>query len=437
MLHGSDPHTLIVESFHRSDDASDDLAWQRAVATAAAAGRPTIVVGTRSTYSFRSPVSLEGLKNCVIGGTAADRPSFAAATGAGPLPSIFWIPTKSGGASANIVFQYFSVQGGMTAEPDGFARDQRPFGKDFVVTPIRLNGNLVPGEATNSAISNVTIDSVRFYGAKSLPVLMRGITTVAVTNCEFERNLDPGFTFCAGVTFVNNSSKWSGDNGVSLSRGCSDVICTNNRISGSWHAGIFAGGWLNFPGPTRVTISNNILSELGSRGIYVSGGTSSVLVSENAITSVHRGIGNYAYDELGTGISVTGMGSGSPTIYSKIATDLNIERNTIVGAEGWGIRFAGVDGLTISENIIRDIGSAQTVKGVPIARTDLLRNIAIGAPAGGASTNVAIIGNRMTDTRVLSLMNAPIIGDSKEKSWLYSNNSVSTGQASPRTRISR
>lgn len=406
--------TLLVEDYYQTGD-SDNQTWQRAVAAAIAGGGGVRLLGTKPVYEFTASVDLRNLVNSVIAGNGQHATTFKAASGTGILGSLFNVAKYFGGVATNITLEDFSVDGGMKAEVIGHTRDiGRTFGADYVETAIQFNGLRVPGESKSAMISRITLRRLSVTGCHGMPVLFRGCSSISVESSRFRRNYDPGFTFTDGVQLVNNTSEWSGDNGLSVSRGNKNVTVTGNTITGAYFAGIHAGGYDNNAGPVNVVIANNIIIDSGTAGISLVEGPQNVMVSGNVIKTVHRGLDSYALDDLGVGIRLRGLETvqGSQE-YTLKARNITIVGNLIEEAHNSGIHLLGVDTVQINGNTIVNVGTALTVLGASIAAENTLRNLGIGSPGTTSPrhcTNVMVTNNQVIDNRPTPLTNRAVWG---------------------------
>ncbi|QOR71539.1 right-handed parallel beta-helix repeat-containing protein [Ruania alkalisoli] len=412
----ADPLTrrLFVEDFRT---ASDQQAWEDAVAACHALTGGAHLIASAPTYDFTAPIDLTGLSNVTIEGLGADTTTLRADPSlTGSLTRVFFI---GGSASTrNITFRNLGFDGGMTGEPSGHARDgaqPRPFPSDgYLRTGIFAQGPHAPTSPTLGEVNGITVENCRFYGLEHLPVHVNGARNVAVRDTYFRRCKDVGFTFCHSVQFHHNRIEWSADNGVSLSRGCREVTCSGNTIAGSFFSGIFAGGFGDDIGPSHLAIVGNTVSNSGIGGIELTRGTCDTLVQGNVVEGVLRGVGTWNSDGngpwYGVGIMISGMplnhsssfSSGDQGDYEQLAERHVIVGNLVRNAERCGILFHGTDHLTVLGNGVHNPGSEYYIDGVtPIPDDATYRNVGIGAfaPAAGSSTNTTIMTNQITDSR--------------------------------------
>lgn len=125
---------------------------------------------------------------------------------------------------------------------------------------------------SNTADTECIIRSCVFRDFMTFPLQVFHYKRVECTKNKFTRCKDPGFLFCQHVVFSENVVEWSSDNGVSISRGCKNIICNNNVIRDSQIAGIWVAGF---------TPSANVANTLTITGTYTFGGAVTVTASSS------------------------------------------------------------------------------------------------------------------------------------------------------------
>lgn len=408
---------LNVDDYAQPGDISDTEAWQRAVDFLVANPEDYVrtLTGMKPFYQLHNRIIVKGLQNVVIGGSALQTLIFKPApTSAGGV--IFYGPHGEGTLDTfNVTFSNIELHGGVVSPADGiFDRKQdrtrtAPYYNSFLY----LQGNGVPGQSTRGAVDRIRIENVTIKDTWGLPVLIQGASNVEMTGCRIHRCLDTGFTFTKGVRFVNNRVTWSADNGVSLSRGCTQIVCVGNNIEGSYYAGIHLGGFGGDPGPDHVVVSGNTVLNSRQYGISAIAGAKNASITGNVVDGVLRGgasdgnrdhmvdaAGNYN----GSGIVVSGSVANS-----QLGHDFTISGNVVKNADRNGISVGGMtERVTISGNTVTDIGSEFTVGGgTPIGTTHRYYNVAIGSYGLYDSTikDVVVVGNTVVDTRSAPLIN--------------------------------
>lgn len=335
------------------------------------------------------------------------------------------VPEQPGDITEDVIFENIDFQGGATYVPDGvFDRHQnRRHDGDYLRAFVWGNGHRTPAESAMGVVNRVTIRNCKMYGSYTLPILLRGCSNIEVSDNWIKRCLDVGFIFTKGLSVMNNRVEWSGDNGLSLSRGCTQVTASGNRVEGSYYSGIMIGGFGTNVGPDHVTLTNNVVINSRMNGIQAIDGPSHVVIANNVVDGVRRGgasndnrdyLVDSAPNDYGTGISISGRitsaGSGSsPTLDHRWAHEIVVTGNNVRNCDRNGIMVgAGTRRVTITGNQVTDIGSEYTVNGqVAIPSTHRYYNIAIGVYGlhAALTEDVVATGNTVVDTRSTPLIN--------------------------------
>ena len=216
------------------------------------------------------------------------------------------------------------------------------FGK-FRITNVRFNGHwnrnatyltsynsdtCVCGQAImlrgidNAQTDEAWITDCSFVGIKQAPTLVRNAKFHEFARNYCERTLDPGMVRVANVQCYGNRIRYSGDNGISLSRGCGNVHCYDNDVFGSnsafWLSKYTTGGDTNALAARRLQIHNNNV-ELSWNGVHLDGAPKSIDCHNNHM----RWIGfNTTVD------NEVGFGSGTH-LDTTIAADAAVGATTI------------------------------------------------------------------------------------------------------------
>lgn len=429
VLNATHPKTLLVPD---STDAT--FAWQSAVddaislrANGEVADDETITIkGLTTDYAFAGTVYLRGLRNAVLQGSESGNATIRPAAGAGSLIAFRVNAGPFNGSTENITIRGFTFEGGLTSSPAPGVHDRRQdnvWADDRMNAALYMNGNLVPSESAAGTVDGVTVEGCRFIGLYSLPVHLRGVSNVVMRGNYLWRSLDTGFVHCKSVQFTGNRVEWSADNGVSVSRGCTQVVIADNTIEGSYYAGIHVGGFSGEAGASHVTISGNTVLNSRQYGISAISGTRNATITGNVVDGVMRGapsndnrdaMGDRAPISYGTGILFGGLMTGETTANAAVvewSTDVLITGNLVKNADRCGIMSkGGVKRINITGNTVTNVGSKfSTGGGTEIPATHLYYNIGIGIY--GLSRDfieeLVVVGNMVEDTR-----STPIIGRS-------------------------
>lgn len=416
-----------VDDYAQPGDASDTQRWQRAINYAISLpkdGTSYTITGTKDIYYFNAAVNFKGLHNAVIGGAASSPLTFKPSSGRSG-GGMFAVPTGSfSGSTENVTFSNFRVDGGIVSPPDGVfdrEQDRQPNPAGYLSSFLNIRGDLFPGEGNNGVVDRIRLENVTIDNCMGLPLLIQGARNVEMTGCRVHRCKDIGFTFCEGVRFTDNRVTWSADNGVSLSRGCTQVVCVGNTVEGSYYAGIHLGGFGGDAGPEHVVIASNTVYNSRMYGISAVNGARYLTITGNVVDGVLRGgasssdrdhLVDSAGNANGSGIAVSGyitpVSSSSPTV-TYWAQDIVISGNVVRHADRNGISvLGGTERVTITGNTVTDIGSEFSVGGgVVISHQHSYYNIAIGAYGLHDSVirDLAITGNTVVDTRQDPIIN--------------------------------
>ena len=295
----------------------------------------------------------------------------------------------------NITFEGMNFEGG-TVDSGSYPRRSRT-NNTGISCAIQLRGDLSGAVSLTNTITNVAVRNCTFKNiAASLPVLLDGIRGKAeITGSHFYNTLDCGWIYCERAICTDNVSTKSADNGFSISRGNTNVVCTGNQVDLCAYSGIYIAGFNVTPGPKYFECVGNIITEPGRMGIELTMGPQFGVVSGNTIRKAYRGPTDDRNDSYGAGILVNPYPtSGTITTYAK---GLNITGNMIHECERAGIQARGIQYSSISDNLITDTGSQYLVDGVTSA-TD---NYGITFPStyGSTISYCEVKNNTIADTR--------------------------------------
>lgn len=491
-----------VDDFALDKDASDSYRWQRAVDAAKAytvpqpgdnAPRSAVVRGGSKTYLLGTVINCTGLKNTVIEGAGENQTHILGMLHV-TLPAAFVFPS-SGEDTEDIIFRNLNFRGSL--QPTSLTaheRDGRVFATEGTTT-MQVTQTGLPGQARGlmsgilpygarvrpsnegrKKLRNVIIENCHFWGLPSLPVIFAGVEGTAIFRNNFVyRCLDVGFTYNESVTCIGNRVEWSGDNGISLSRGNDRVISGNNNIYGSYFNGIWTTGYTpgtvegaatvpGTAGPAAVVVVGNMIDFSAMHGISVENGGKVQTISGNTITNTRRiKKVNYSGQPYlktdGVGIFVQGLegtiildddGDGF-TDFERLAATLNITGNTITDADRGGIIIEGGQNILVTSNLIMRPGRLKGLNNDAITTSNGTYNVGISSPGDSASIkNVFVTGNLIVDDRTANGTVAPsssriddvaasregiamyygVRAGLKSKNWVYYDNVV-VGSISP------
>lgn len=332
-----------------------------------------------------------------------------------------------GGApsTSNVHIKNFIFDGSATYPEDGIfdRRQDNVRADDRLSAGVNMDGNLRP-DGRDNIVDRITVSDCEFDGMYSLPIHLKGVSNVVIERNFIKRSLDTGLTFSRAVKFVNNRVEWSSDNGVSISRGCSEVVIANNNIIGSYYAGIHVGGFAGDSGPTDIAITGNTVLLSRQYGISAIDGSKRVVITGNEVDGVQRGapsenrasMGDAAPSVYGTGIVFGGYMTGETTPNARVVDwgeDFIVAGNLVKNCDRMGIiARGGTRRFKIDNNLVIDVGSARSASGsVVIANNHGYYNIGIGAYR--LSTDFVELGfasnNTIIDTRAAPLINFGVV----------------------------
>lgn len=243
--------------------------------------------------------------------------------------------------------------------------------------------------------------------------------------------MDVGFTFNESVVFSNNYVYGSADNGVSLSRGNLRVVCSGNTIENCCYDGIWAAGFLTDKGPTNISITGNVVREVGHAGIFLDMAPKYGTVSGNQLDGgFYRGASDNVSNSLCAGIFISGYPDTDRANPTDWADSWSITGNQIRRFPRAGILMMGVKNVLVASNQISDIGTQYLADGTTaISSSDLSQNIGILMDQATTSSNVVIALNHIVDTRSTPYMNYAIYPVGSSVANEYLNSMVNTRSA--------
>lgn len=410
----------------RVDDytgADDSARANAAIADAITRGLGGVEFAGRD-YIMTTAVVIPPVSGFEIVGVA-DKTFFRMAPG-GYLSSLFVISGDSGQVHENIKFRGLSIHGGMSNI--AALGTQRARGQGFV-TPVPdspevtysyriVTGILARGDMSeywNSAgdqpnpygrVKNIDIVDCNFIGTSGLPVFFQGVRGYSrLLQSYLLRCLDPGWVYCEVAQFSDNLSEFSMDNGVSLSRGCISAICSNNVIRYAWSSAIWVAGFAQSApaapaiglksagGPTRATITGNIVEWPGAMGIQLSDASAAATITVTGNTIVNC-------IPVSSTSTTAGLGIEAGPLTGAVPQALTIVGNSITTCRRGGILASGFRAINISNNSLSNTSRQFYQDGVT-ERTgnDQRFGIASGTDTPiAAPSMVAIIGNILSNT---------------------------------------
>lgn len=403
--------------------ANDSAKTQAAVTDAVTRGFGGVVFAGRD-YIMTTAINIPPVSGLTLTGVH-DKTWFRMADG-GYLGSLFIISGNPGDVHENIEFNGISIHGGMSNI--AALGTQRARGQGFVtpvpdspevtysyriVTGILARGDLSQywnseGDQPNpyGLIRNINVINCNFVGTSGLPVFFQGVRGYSrVLQSYLLRCLDPGWVFCEVAQFSDNLSEFSMDNGVSLSRGCVSAICSNNVIRYPWSSAIWVAGFAQSApaapaiglksagGPTRATITGNIIEWAGAMGIQLSDASAAATITVTGNTIVNC-------IPVSSTSTTAGLAIEAGPLTGAVPQTLTITGNSITTARRGGILASGFRATVISNNSLSNFSTRYYQDGVT-ERTGNAQRFGI---ASGTDTNLAppsiisITGNVLSNT---------------------------------------
>jgi hypothetical protein len=221
-------------------------------------------------------------------------------------------------------------------------------------------------------VSNCVITRCRFKNINGLPIWVADADgSVEVSFNEFIRTKDPGILYCNNVTVVGNVSRFSADNGLSISRSNQNIYVAFNHITDCASSGIFVGGVNATGAGANLTLTG---------GSYAMGATLTLSATAGTFGSEDKGI-NFTLRNgtdraivrlvsIASNVSATGVALRAVPASLQAAATSDWSRgpisgaqaggifcNVIEGASNYGIHLsAGCKDLRVSGNVIRRTG---------------------------------------------------------------------------------
>lgn len=411
-----------VDRYRRSGDLDDTQAWQRAVTAATTFGVKR-VYGNAASYTVSSSIDLAGCSGLTIQGAGMFATTIHATASMG------YVFTTTGDCSnvtiCDLGFAGTAVDDVTVTAP----RRSRTYSTSGTFTSaVGMTGDLVPTGGPYPVISNITISRISVSACAGLPVLLKGIRGEArIESSRFYLTYDVGWTHCESAVCLNNTSIKSCDNGFSLSRGNSRVLCVGNTVDGCayygiWVAGFVVGGGSEDIGPERFAVTGNTVTNAGKGGIHLMNAPKYGTVSGNLVDNVMRGPSDQLSDLGGVGVFVGGFPDTTPSTPTDYATGIGIVGNTLRSCARGGILVRGAKDITVRANTIIDPGSQYLADGTTaILSSDVTTNFGVAVEAAATVTRLSIRNNAIVDTRGTPYANYPFY-TTGSTSPDYSNN---------------
>lgn len=425
-----------VERFRRPGDVSDTERFQRALNKATALGVPEIrALGP--VYEFDRRVNIGNLNKLIIQGVGNQLVEMRSANPAGT--NIFSIA----GGFNDLTIDGFNFVGTAIEQPDKPTR-RRTFGMNPIESAVYMMGDLTLSQASNSVCRNFTFTNNRVYGTKGLPLWLSGVRGFTrVDNNVFDNCLDVGLLYLESGEFSRNKVYRGQDNGVSVSRGCKNMLIHHNYFENCAFWAIFCGGFLSDDdrtktahlGPQNVVISDNIGAGFGNGAVYLGVAPKGITVHDNHFSGILRGPVDIPSDSYGMGFWIGGLSDGG-TGYVSWAEDIRIHSNTIIDAPAGGVWInGGTRRLKVHTNTIINPGSKYKADGITeILPGDVNWNYGVLNNSAGNS-DIEIYKNEFLDLRPVPYLNNPVnlknAGSSTSEGNRYRGNRVEPTRTAP------
>lgn len=292
-----------------------------------------------------------------------------------------------------------------------------------------FGGTLTPAPATNpcALVQNISITRCIFRNFTWLPIRLFGVTGKTVwTGNESYNNMDAGFGFNESVICSHNRIQMSADNGISLSRGNTNVVCIGNDIDNCEYSGIFCSGYSGSLGPTNFTIDGNNITNTGQGGIAVMLGASYGTINNNNISRGYF-VQNTGGSINGGTIGIAIQGNDGTFTAGTTSRGLTVNGNVIRGSALAGIYLLEAQDVVVEGNIILDPGVQFLYDGVTaIANNDTNQNIGILVDTLNATPckNCIIRNNIIADERGTTYLNYGIYPQTPPSAVTYGNNTI-------------
>jgi hypothetical protein len=330
---------------------------------------------------------------------------------------------SDGQAVSNIGFRDFIIEGSVNEVPTAPKRTRTTSGAGATMG-IWITGDLDPTATGAPVIDTVTIEGVTVRNCTSLPIRISGVRgTVLTKDCLFYNCQDAGWIFCENVRVIGCRSKWSADNGLSLSRGNLSVVCTGNSVEGAAYHGIWLSGYIGYTGPVDFECTGNTIKNVGQAGILLMDAPQNGVVTGNLIDKAWvRGDSTAPTDEYVYGIMIRGSSSAPGTPGTSVAYGLRVANNTIYAAPRAGISIDGATACVVEDNLIQDAGTQFFADGTTtITSSFTSQNIGILCSFPSTLTACTIRNNTILDKRATPYCNRGVFPVRISGALIYGN----------------
>lgn len=330
---------------------------------------------------------------------------------------------SDGTAASNVAFRDFTIEGSVNEVPTVPKRTRTTSGPGTTMG-IWITGDLDPTATGAPQITNVTLERVTVQNCTSLPIRISGVRgTVLTQNCHFYNCQDAGWIFCENVRAIGNRSKWSADNGLSLSRGNLSVVCTGNSVEGAAYHGIWLSGYIGYTGPVDFECTGNTVKNVGQAGILLQDSPKNGTVVGNIIDKQWvRGDSTAPTDEYVYGIMIRGNSSTPGTPGTAVAYGIRVADNTVYAAPRAGISIDGATACVVENNLIQDTGTQFFADGTtPITSSFTSQDIGILCSYPTTLTACTIRNNSIIDQRATPYCNRGVFPVRVSGALIYGN----------------
>lgn len=215
-------------------------------------------------------------------------------------------------------------------------------------------------------------------------------------NCEWDRTKDPGYVNCASPQFINPRVSFSADNGVSISRGCTDYVVMGGIFKDCALSAIFAAGY-NVPLAGTVTISGDY-SVGGEVNLLASASTFLALYEDMYITA-RDGSGNEGVVRINA--CPTSTTAATATVVKEIPAGLQAIAST---SWYWGPQNGPTSGIIGPNTIIG--GGVSSVQLTTAAKMGTVGPLTLDRPGWCRDSEVHTVGSIEAGTDQLEVASA-------------------------------
>ncbi len=318
----------------------------------------------------------------------------------------------------NIVFDSLNFIGNCINDPDitHYPKRERTLKNESyngLTSAVVMKGTLYKRETIGFSCENITVKNCNIYDTYGLPVNFLGIKNLKYINNTIVNCMDSGFVDCENLLIDNNFVEKSADNGLSISSGCNNVICTNNIINYSAIAGIWCSGWkvdeVMYYGPKNVTIANNVIKNSGRSGVLAKWVVENITIDNNLIDTCLLNYKDLTTDNADGGAGVMVMGWSGTTLYqgetisvTEFSKNITISNNKILNCVRDGIYGERLKNLEILNNNFTNCGAKKHQDGttdIATSETKYRNLIYLANFDITIDSKTSIIGNTYNDTR--------------------------------------